>query len=63
MLGQAIGLAHRTMAVHGETVVLAEKQHRHLHERGEIQALVVDALFRRAVAEHRHGDARGCRAA
>ena len=39
------------MAVDGEAIVLAEEQHRHFHERGEIQAFVIDALLGRTIAE------------
>src|SRR5216684_6923623 len=54
VLGQAVGLADRTMAVDGEAIVFAEEQHRYLHERSEIQAFVIDALFGRAIAEDCH---------
>ncbi len=49
-------LSRRQRRLHGVEVVLAEEDHRHLLERGEVQALGGDALFGRRVAEEHDDD-------
>ncbi len=51
-------LADALVGVDRVAVVLAEEEHGQLLQRGEVQALVEDALVDRAVAEHREHHAR-----
>src|SRR5580704_7111369 len=58
MFLQSVGLPHAAVTVDCKPVVLADEQHRDPHQSGKVEALVIDALFGGAVAEHRYGNLR-----